>query len=135
MSRNIALPSGFPDPAGLSGSYIAGKWQVAADPQIIEVHNPADAEERVGRVAFADVRLAEAAVEAARAAWPQWRAVPLQDRKHRLAALLRRIEAEKESFARLITLENGKTLREAAAEVEAALGGVEFSVGLHRGAC
>ncbi|MDQ7011442.1 MAG: aldehyde dehydrogenase family protein, partial [Mariprofundaceae bacterium] len=112
----------------MSGSYIAGKWQVAADPQIIEVHNPADAAERVGRVAFADVRLAEAAVEAARAAWPQWRAVPLQDRKHRLAALLRRIEAEKESFARLITLENGKTLREAAAEVDASLAEARFQM-------
>jgi succinate-semialdehyde dehydrogenase/glutarate-semialdehyde dehydrogenase len=92
-------------------NFIAGVWQAAAEGGRLAVHNPADA---------------QAAVEAAQAAFPSWRATPARQR----AALLKRwndlIVAHEADLGALISLEQGKPLAEGRGEVAYAASYVEW---------
>ena len=59
----------------------------------------------------------DAAVAAARAALPAWRAVAVPERARRLFALREKLVARQEELARSVTMEMGKTLPDARAEV------------------
>ena len=63
------------------------------------------------------------AVAAAKAAFPAWAATPIEQRRTVINAIANAIEAEAESFARLLTQEQGKPLQDATGEV---LGTVAF---------
>lgn len=67
-------------------------------------------------------------VTAAREAWPQWAARPLNDRLERIRALGNRMRADTEKVADLIARETGKPLWEARKEVEAAVSKVDVSI-------
>ncbi len=60
-------------------------------------------------------------MDAAAQAFPAWAQTPLDQRADALTGLAEAIEHEAESFAALIVRENGKTRREARAEVQAGL--------------
>lgn len=104
---------------------IANEWVDAADRATYVIENPANGE-RIGCVAKAsDMDLAHA-VEAAAKAFPQWRNTSPYDRSkmmRRAAELLRSRIAD---VARSITLEQGKPLREAMAEVHVACDTIEW---------
>src|SRR4051812_37063314 len=55
-------------------SYVAGEWRDGG--RTVADVNPARPTERVAQVAMGDARLATQAIEAARAAFPGWRATP-----------------------------------------------------------
>jgi malonate-semialdehyde dehydrogenase (acetylating)/methylmalonate-semialdehyde dehydrogenase len=59
----------------------------------------------------------DAAVAAARAALPEWRAVSVIERARRLFALRQSLDARREDLARSVTTEMGKTIGDARAEV------------------
>lgn len=86
-----------------------------------EVKNPADHNDVVGTVSFADAALAEEAVSAAVAAFPAWSATPAAER----AACLRRfadlLEQHTPALMMLAVREAGKTLNNAIAEVREAV--------------
>ncbi|MGA9858987.1 MAG: CoA-acylating methylmalonate-semialdehyde dehydrogenase [Solirubrobacteraceae bacterium] len=97
-------------------NYIAGAWTPADASDTLEVTNPA-----TGAV-LAHVPLStrgelDAAVAAARAALPAWRAVSTIGRARKLFQLREGLEARKEDLARSVTTEMGKTLPDARAEV------------------
>ncbi|MBI2150569.1 MAG: aldehyde dehydrogenase family protein [Acidobacteria bacterium] len=50
-----------------------------------------------------------------------WRCTSLADRQHCVAEFLRLLKESREELARIVTLENGKTIRESRAEVDSAL--------------
>ena len=50
-----------------------------------------------------------------------WRRTPLATRQQHIAEFLRLLERSREELARIVTLENGKTIRESRAEVDSAL--------------
>jgi len=64
---------------------------------------------------------AAAAIDAAHAAFPKWSAMPVPKRaallENALAAMIRR----REEFAHVLTIENGKTIRESFAEIDSAI--------------
>ena len=70
----------------------------------------------------------DAAVAAARKAWPAWGAAPLGDRIEKLRSFANRARAELETFADLIARETGKPLWEAKTEVESVINKVDISV-------
>lgn len=72
-----------------------------------------------------------AAVAAARAAQPAWGAAPLAERLAIVRAFRAAVEAEAESFARLIAEETGKPLWEARTEVASVAAKVEISIAAH----
>jgi succinylglutamic semialdehyde dehydrogenase len=70
----------------------------------------------------------DAAVAAARAAWPNWAAAPLNDRIAMLRSFGSRVKIDLESFADCIARETGKPLWEARNEVESVVNKVDISV-------
>src|SRR5207248_6158187 len=61
------------------------------------------------------------AIDAAQDAFRSWRRTSVADRQGYLARFLNLLKASREEIARIVTLENGKTIRESRAEVDSAL--------------
>lgn len=119
------------DRAGLSRpdllrdrAFYAGAWHAAASGQDIAVTDPFTGEV-VGRVPSLDRQEVQAAIDAARDAFPRWSRTLNRERGALLRRWLELIEAHADDLARLITLENGKPLKEARAEVAYGAGFVE----------
>ncbi|MBO9308563.1 MAG: aldehyde dehydrogenase family protein [Chloroflexi bacterium] len=89
--------------------YIGGEWVRGA--QTFESINPANGKPltRIAQAMAADV---DAAVRAARAALPAWRALEGMERARYLYALARGVQRHSRLFAVLETLDNGKPIRE-----------------------
>lgn len=82
----------------------------------LEVVNPATGA-RLASCPRADEAVLNEAVAAAKAAFGPWAGLPWADRAGRLLALADRLEEDQDRFARLMTLEQGKPLFLALAEV------------------
>lgn len=87
-------------------------------------HEPATGAE-LWRGPLADV---DAEVAAARAAWPEWAALPFSTRVDVLKRFGERLKADGAALAELIARETGKPLWEARTEVESVAAKVEISV-------
>jgi malonate-semialdehyde dehydrogenase (acetylating) / methylmalonate-semialdehyde dehydrogenase len=106
-----------PTATRLIDNYVGGAWTpAAADADALDVTNPATGEV-LARVPLSTAADLDAAVAAARAALPEWRAVSVPNRARKLFALREGLEARKEELARSVTTEMGKTLVDARAEV------------------
>jgi malonate-semialdehyde dehydrogenase (acetylating) / methylmalonate-semialdehyde dehydrogenase len=98
-------------------NYIAGQWTPATDASdVLDVTNPATGETlaRVPLSGWADL---DAAVASARAALRPWREVSTIARARKLFELRERLVARSEDLARSVTMEMGKTIGDARAEV------------------
>src|SRR3954453_14758912 len=73
------------------------------------VYNPATGEQ-TGEVDFASVGEIDAAVQAAKAAFPAWRALSLARRAEIMFAVRELVHARREEIAKLLTAEHGKVL-------------------------
>ncbi len=95
---------------------VGGKWIGAADGATLTVTNPAtgSAIGTVPRMGTADVR---AAVAAADAAWPAWRAKTAQERSRVLRRWFDLCLQHQQDLATILTSEQGKPLAEARGEV------------------
>src|ERR1700729_4090572 len=101
----------------LLDNYIAGRWTPAqAATEVLDVTNPANGEV-LARVPLSGAGDLDAAVTAARAALPEWRAVSTIARARKLFDLRERLVARQDDLARAVTTEMGKTLIDARAEV------------------
>ena len=78
----------------------------------------------------AGVAEAELAIAAARRAFPAWRRLGFAKRGDMLARLADALEARREEFARLLTQEQGKPLRDASGELGAAVAALRYYAGL-----
>lgn len=87
-----------------------------ADEGGIAVVNPATGEE-IGRAPRATRADLDAAVAAARAAFPAWRATPIGERQRIVAAFGAKVMEHADELARLLTTEQGKPLRDATSEI------------------
>jgi len=96
--------------------YIAGEWVNADSGATIAVTNPATSEV-LGTVPKCGADETRRAIEAAEAAMPAWRAKTAKER----AAILRKwfdlMMANQEELARILTMEQGKSLAEARGEI------------------
>lgn len=95
---------------------IAGKWRDAARGETVDVVNPSDTSV-IAAIADADVEDGLAAVDAAAQAFPDWAAAPPRRRAEVLSRCFELMTERSEQLARLISLENGKALRDARGEV------------------
>jgi len=113
-------------------NYIGGEWVSIRQGREIEVRNPADQDELVGKGVLASRREATAALEAASEALPAWSRLPGPKRGEvveRAADLLR---AEQDEVARLLTREEGKTVAEAKGEIYRAYNVLNYTAGQSR---
>lgn len=97
-------------------SLIGDQWMDSYSGETIEVSNPATGE-TVGTVPKMGAKEAEQAVEAAQRALPQWSAMSANERSDLLRKWYDLIIEHKEDLARLLTIEQGKPLKEAEGEI------------------
>ena len=100
-------------------SYVAGEWRDGA--RTVDDTNPARPSERVAGVALGDAKLAAQAVEAARAAFPAWRAMPPPLRGDILRKAADLLDQRANEVGRDLTREEGKTLAEGIGETKRAV--------------
>lgn len=110
-------------------NYIDGEWRSSSATEYLKVVNPATAE-TITEVPLGGKDDVHAAVEAAAAAFPGWRRTPPEERIQFLFKLKQSMEDHFDEIGRLITMENGKTLTEAKAEVRRAIENVEVATGI-----
>lgn len=113
-------------------NYIAGKWVDSVSGKTSDNINPADKSEVICRVQASTVEDANAAIEAASAAFDGWRKTPIPERANLLRKVIRRMAEREDEFVRAITLENGKTLRESRGEFAAAIKEADYQIGQGR---
>ena len=99
----------------LHRNYIAGEWIAGVD--TAKNINPSDVTDVIGEYARADRAQAEAAIAAARAAFPAWAVSSVQDRANLLDSVGNAILARRDELGRLLSREEGKTLPEGVGEV------------------
>jgi malonate-semialdehyde dehydrogenase (acetylating)/methylmalonate-semialdehyde dehydrogenase len=110
-------------------NYVNGQWIESSGAEWLEVVNPAT-QEVIGRAPASGAHEVDAAVAAAAAAFPAWRRTPAEDRIQPLFKLKMLLEEHIDELGRLISLENGKTLAEAKAEMRRAIENVEVACGI-----
>jgi aldehyde dehydrogenase (NAD+) len=116
-------------------NYIGGQWRPAASGRTFEQHNPAKLAEVTGTFAESGAQDADAAIAAAKAAFPEWRALSPQARKRFLEQSLGAMRARRDEIAAVITRENGKSLREARNEVDSGLREMDYQISEGLRAC
>src|SRR5436309_1489347 len=109
--------------------FINGKRAEGSSGRWGDVFNPATGE-RVRRVAFASGADVDAAVEAARAAFPGWAATPPLTRARIMFKFLELLHRDHDALARVISEEHGKVFSDAQGEVTRGLEVVEFACGI-----
>jgi len=102
---------------GYETRFLIGGKMIEGEGAGLEVENPAT-EETVATVASASAAQLDAAVAAARAASPEWAAMPGVDRTPLLRGVATALRERVEALAAIMTTEIGRPLSESADEVE-----------------
>jgi len=102
-------------------NFIAGEWTEARDGRAIENRNPANTGELVGLFPASCEEDIALAVDAATAAYPQWRLTPAPKRAEVLFRAAEILIERKEDLARAMTREMGKVLAESRGDVQEAI--------------
>ncbi|MBI2150512.1 MAG: aldehyde dehydrogenase family protein [Acidobacteria bacterium] len=113
-------------------NYIRGEWVSVRQGREIEVRNPADPSEVVGKGFLASGREAEAAITAASEALPAWSRLPAPKRGEIVERAGDLLRAEQDEVARLLTREEGKTLADAKGEIYRATNVLNYTAGQSR---
>ncbi len=108
---------------------IAGEHRDASDGGTTEIRNPATGE-IVDRVAAGTQEDVDRAIDAAEAAFKKWSAVPPPKRAEILFTAAHILKDREKELARLLTLEQGKPLREAILEIRRFTHTLEHYAGL-----
>ena len=98
------------DDHGPFGHYIEGRWTPAGDDRF-DVSDPST-NHTLAQVTQGSEDDVDAAVRAARAAFPAWSALPGHERARYLYAIARQLQKHARFFAVLESLDNGKPIRE-----------------------
>ncbi|MEO8487695.1 MAG: CoA-acylating methylmalonate-semialdehyde dehydrogenase, partial [Betaproteobacteria bacterium] len=109
--------------------WIGGRAHAPTTQRYGEVTNPATGEV-VRHVPFANAADVDAAVHAADAAFPAWRATPSLRRARVLMRFRELMEKHKKDLAKIVTQEHGKTLDDAEGSITRGIEVVEFATGI-----
>lgn len=106
-------------------AFIAGQWCDADNAEVSEITNPAT-NEVIGTVPNMGRAETERAILAADQAWPQWRGLTAQARSTILKKWYELIIQHADDLAYILTLEQGKPLKEARGEIIYAASFIEW---------
>lgn len=101
-------------------NYINGKWSAPTGNNYFEQRNPARISEVTGLFPLSDKSDALRAIEDAERAYPKWKSLSVHKRAEYLRKALQLMKERRQEIARVLSLENGKTLVESLVEVDAA---------------
>jgi malonate-semialdehyde dehydrogenase (acetylating) / methylmalonate-semialdehyde dehydrogenase len=110
-------------------NYVGGAWRESSATETVAVTNPASGVE-IGRVPLSTGGDVDAAVRAAKAAYPEWRSTPAPRRARVLFRLQALLEEHKEDLARMLTTEHGKVVAETGGEIQRGIENVEHACGI-----
>ncbi len=116
-------------------NFIGGEWVAAQSGKTFTTINPADIREQVAQYPLSGQADTQAAIAAAKAAFPGWAAQTSVARGRILSKASQLLEARKPELAKLLTREEGKTLAEATGEVQRTadifrfFGGISYTLG------
>ncbi|MGH7592993.1 MAG: CoA-acylating methylmalonate-semialdehyde dehydrogenase [Gemmatimonadales bacterium] len=109
-------------------NYVGGRF-VDGGHSFLDVYNPGDGS-IISRVPLSSREELDAAVVAAKAAWPAWSTLPIKERVQIFYRYRTLLECNIESLTALVTEENGKIYTEARAEVLKSMELTEFACSL-----
>jgi malonate-semialdehyde dehydrogenase (acetylating)/methylmalonate-semialdehyde dehydrogenase len=110
-------------------NFIDGAWATSSAREFLPVINPATGE-NLGSTPLSPADDMARAVEAAKRAFPAWRATPAVDRARVLFRLKALLDDHHEELARMLTREHGKILPETMGEVRRGIENVEHACGI-----
>ena len=130
MTESTAVRERAPAGAGVETlrNYIGGRWVESQAREFLDVHNPARGEV-IARTPLSTAADVDAAVAAARKAFPAWRDTPAVVRARALFKFRAELEEHFEELARIVTTEHGKTLDESRGSVRRGIECVEVACG------
>ena len=108
------------------GHYIGGKHVSGESGRTGPVYDPSTGQQ-THEVDFADVVEIDRAIEAAREAFPAWRATSLSKRAEIMFRFRELLDVHKAEVAAVLTAQHGKVLSDAMGEVQRGLENVEFA--------
>ena len=114
---------------GIVNHWIDGKEFVSTSGRTAPVYDPALGTE-TKRVALASMSEVNAAIAAAKSAYPAWRDTPLAKRQQIVFTFREMLNARKGELAEIITSEHGKVLSDALGEITRGQEVVEFATGI-----
>jgi malonate-semialdehyde dehydrogenase (acetylating)/methylmalonate-semialdehyde dehydrogenase len=124
-----AGPTGSAGGLDRVGHWIGGRAVAGTSGRTGPVYDPATG--RIAReVDFASVDEIDAAVAAARAAFPAWRATSLARRSEIMFRIRNLVEAHKKDIGAFLTAEHGKVPSDAQGEVARGIENIEFACGV-----
>lgn len=109
-------------------NFINGEWRVSQATTYEKVYNPAT-KEVIAEVPLSPKNEVDEAAKIAQQAFEEWKEVPVPRRARILFEFQHLLVKHKEELAHLITLENGKNLKESLGEVQRGIENVEFAAG------
>lgn len=110
-------------------NFIRGEWVVSESTKTVPNLNPADTRQVLGMVPLSTAEETRRAVGAAMAAFPTWRDTPAPVRGRILFDAWNLMEREKEQLARILTREEGKTVKESLGEISRTINILEYIAG------
>ena len=110
-------------------NYINGKWEAPSGNRYFDQKNPARLSEVTGRFPLSEEPDTQRAIEAAHSAFPAWKSLSVHKRAEYLKKALQLMRERKQDIARVLTMENGKTLAESLVEVDAAYREMDWQIG------
>jgi len=116
-------------PAKIYKNYIGGDWVESRSGQTYENLNPADTRDVIGIFQRSDKRDVDDAVIAARQAFERWRLMPAPRRAEIIYRAGEILLERKEEYARLMTREMGKVLKETRGDVQEAVDTAYYMAG------
>jgi acyl-CoA reductase-like NAD-dependent aldehyde dehydrogenase len=125
-------PKAAPKPAAEARKYknfINGQWVDTSSGKYVPNTNPANTDDIIGHAPQSTREEAQAAIKAAEAAFPAWRATPAPQRGRILAKVVQLCYERTDDIARTMTREEGKIFREARGEVQKSINLLEYYAG------
>ena len=114
--------------ANVLKNFINGEWKEAKTEEYQSVPNPATGEE-LAQVPISTKEDVNDAVRVAKEAFQSWSRTPVPKRARILFKYQQLLVDNWDEFAKLITVENGKSFKEAYGEVQRGIECVEFAAG------
>ncbi len=116
-------------PSQVTPNFVNGEWSVPQSDQRLTVEDPATGE-TLGAVPLSGAVDVDAAVGAAKAAFPEWRRTPVVERARVFFRLKALLDERRDELALGLVREHGKNMAEAAGEVQRGIENVEHAAGM-----
>ena len=109
--------------------FVSGQWSPSDSDELLDVFNPATGEV-ISQTPLARTEEVDAAVAAAKAAFPSWSQVPPPERARYLFRYRELLVRHADDIARTVSREHGKTVDDARGSLQRGIETVEFACGI-----